>query len=378
VKDDTRTLFQATSTPLASIFGSGFLVIVPILAGALGRYSVVGMAAVCALAYAVGMVIRYNIRYAEPAIEGGTAPEDVRGFDRVSDLAIVLAYVISITLYLRILAAFLLGGFDADTELNERIITTIVIGFIMLVAVVKGLDVLQKLEAWALWVTIGIIVTLLVGFGIYDLGQLSGAGIQWPPAPNKTTWQILTILGGTLIVVQGFETPRFLSQEYDTETRVRSSRLSQIIATVVYLAFVALATPLMHFLGSTVEDNALIMLAGKVAAALATAVIGAAVLSQFSAAVADTMAAEGNLVESSRRGVTARAAYVLIGSGAIVLTWSASTLTILALASRAFAFYYLLQCFVAFGISKNGAQRVGLLLLAGVLAFITVFAVPAG
>ncbi len=54
------------------------------------------------------------------------------------------------------------------------------------------------------------------------------------------------------------------------------------------------------------------------------------------------------------------------------------TLTILALASPAFAFYYLLQCFVAFGISKSGAQRVGLLLLAAVLAFITVFAVPAG
>jgi hypothetical protein len=133
----------------------------------------------------------------------------------------------------------------------------------------------------------------------------------------------------------------------------------------------------MHFLGTSVEDNALIMLAGKVTAALATAVIGAAVLSQFSAAVADTMAAEGNLVESSRRGVTARAAYVLIGSGAIVLTWSAGTLTILALASRAFAFYYLLQCFVAFGICKSDVQRVGLLLLAAVLAFITVFAVPA-
>lgn len=374
----SKTLFEATSTPLASIFGSGFLVIVPILAGTLGRYSVIGMAAVCALAYAVGMVIRYNIRHAEPAIEGGTASRDVRAFDRVSDLAIVLAYVISVTLYLRILASFLLGGLHADTELNERIVTTAVIGFIMLVAVVKGLEALQKLEDWALWVTIAIIAALLVGFGIFDLRALGGTGIQWPPTPTKTAWEVLTILGGTLIVVQGFETPRFLSQEYDTETRVRSSRLSQIVATAVYLAFVALATPLMHFLGSTVEDNGLIMLAGKVAAALATAVIGAAVLSQFSAAVADTMAAEGNLVESSRREITARAAYLLIGGGAIALTWSAETLTILALASRAFAFYYLLQCFVALGTSKSAVQRLGLVSLAAVLAFITVFAVPAG
>ncbi len=37
------SLINATTTPLASIFGSGFLVIVPILAGAVGRYSVVAL-----------------------------------------------------------------------------------------------------------------------------------------------------------------------------------------------------------------------------------------------------------------------------------------------------------------------------------------------
>ena len=38
----TRTLLRhARATPLASIFGSGFLVIVPILNGAVGPYSVV-------------------------------------------------------------------------------------------------------------------------------------------------------------------------------------------------------------------------------------------------------------------------------------------------------------------------------------------------
>ena len=54
-------LIDATSTPLSSIFGSGFLIIVPILAGAVGSYSVLAMAVVCALAFAVGSVIRFNI-----------------------------------------------------------------------------------------------------------------------------------------------------------------------------------------------------------------------------------------------------------------------------------------------------------------------------
>jgi hypothetical protein len=56
-----ENLRHARATPLASILGSGFLVIVPILNGAVGHYSIVAMAVVCALAYAMGSVIRFNI-----------------------------------------------------------------------------------------------------------------------------------------------------------------------------------------------------------------------------------------------------------------------------------------------------------------------------
>ena len=58
--------------------------------------------------------------------------------------------------------------------------------------------------------------------------------------------------------------------------------------------------------------------------------------------------------------------------------WSASTFEVLALASRAFAFYYLLQCLVAISVSRSSVQRAGMALLAAALGFITVFAVPAG
>lgn len=56
----------------------------------------------------------------------------------------------------------------------------------------------------------------------------------------------------------------------------------------------------------------------------------------------------------------------------------APTLTILALASRAFAFYYLLQCLVAINVTKSTSQRWFFAAIAAVLAFITLFAVPAG
>ena len=124
----TRThLRHARATPLASIFGSGFLVIVPILNGAVGPYSIVAMAIVCAVAYAMGSVVRFNIRHAEPLLESGEASPRVLRYERTANLALVLAYAISVCLYIHILAAFLLGGLGVNTPRRENIVTVLII-----------------------------------------------------------------------------------------------------------------------------------------------------------------------------------------------------------------------------------------------------------
>lgn len=373
-----KKLIAATSTPLASIFGSGFLIIVPILNGAVGQYSVLAMAVVCALAYGVGHAIRFNIQNVEPLLKNDAATKTTTLIERSSDLALVAAYVISVCLYINILAAFLLGGIGEqyDTLLNEHIISVIVISAIGLVGYFKGLDILEKLEEIGLWVTLVIVGALFVGFGVFDL-KAAAAGIHWPQTPSRSWWDIITIVSGTLIVVQGFETSRYLGNEYDKDTRIMSCRLSQIISTLVYLVFIALATPLMHFLGDTVKDNDLIMLAGKASVLLTIPLVCAAVLSQFSAAVADTMGGGGNMVEATRNHVDSRHAYLMICGGALILAFF-PTLTILALASRAFAFYYMLQCLISMSVAKSGVHKLFFGLLAAILAFITVFAVPAG
>jgi hypothetical protein len=374
----SSSVTKAVTTPLASIFGSGFLIIVPILAGAVGRYSVIAMVGVCALAIAVGSVIRFNIRNAEPVL-AHKPPERTLSHERASDLVLTFAYVISVSLYLHILASFVLGGFGADTELNKNLLTTAVIGMIMLIGMTKGLGPLEFLETWALWITFAIIALLLAGFAYFDWNAWqSSAGIQMPEPLEHTRWEVLTILAGTLIVVQGFETPRYLGAEFDAETRIKASRWSQIISTAVYIAFVALALPLTHLLHGKYDDNSLIELAKFASPLLVTPLVIAAALSQFSAAVADTTSATGNMEEVTNQHLKAKSGYILIGGGAIALTWSASTLELTALASRAFAFYYLLQCLVAFTVSKSSAQKLGILVLAAALAFITVFAVPAG
>ncbi|MEO9174641.1 MAG: hypothetical protein ABI317_03925, partial [Gaiellales bacterium] len=63
-----RTLVAATATPLASIFGSGFLIIVPVLESAFGRRAVFAVALVCAVAFLAGIAVRHNVRYLEDAL----------------------------------------------------------------------------------------------------------------------------------------------------------------------------------------------------------------------------------------------------------------------------------------------------------------------
>ena len=53
--------WRATVTPLASIIGSGFLIVAPLLHSVLGKWALAGMIFLSILAYAIGSIIRFNI-----------------------------------------------------------------------------------------------------------------------------------------------------------------------------------------------------------------------------------------------------------------------------------------------------------------------------
>ena len=59
-------------------------------------------------------------------------------FEKTSDLALVLAYSISVCLYIKILASFLLGGMNFDNELIERIVAIVIISGIGAVGFFKA------------------------------------------------------------------------------------------------------------------------------------------------------------------------------------------------------------------------------------------------
>ena len=368
----------AMSTPLASIFGSGFLVVVPVLASAVGSWAPLAMIVVALVAFGVGAIVRHNIQCAEPVLAAGERRTTVV-FERVSDVALVGAYVISVCLYVHILSAFVLTGLGLDTEFNKSLMTSAVIGAITVIGLFGGLGPLERMERWALYMTLAILGVLLVGFAWFDFGLIGRTDalpvVDWP---GRSPWQVATIVAGTLIIVQGFETTRYLGGHFDADTRIRASRWSQYFSLSVYVVFVALAMPVLPALNGQYGENSLIALAGAVALWLPVPLIAAAALSQFSAAVADIVAAAANLEEASRHRVTPRWGYLAVGLAAMALAWTGSTFTIIALASRAFAFYYLLQCVVAFSVCRNNRERAKFIAIGAVLAFVLVFAVPAG
>ncbi len=374
----TRNNFiPAISTPLASIFGSGFLVVVPILASAVGPYAVFAMAVVAIVAFLVGSIVRHNIRCAEPVLLKGSRKFTVN-VERLSDLALVAAYVISVCLYIHILSTFVLANFELDTAFNKSVLTTAIIGLITVVGLFGGLKPLENLEQWALYVTMLILAVLLILFGVYDANQfMAQQHFTLPEMPKRTAWEIATIVAGTLIVVQGFETTRYMGGQFDPDTRIRASRWSQYFSLSIYVVFVALAQPIVPVLSGNYAENSLITLAATASLLLPVPLIVAASLSQFSAAVADTLAAAANMQEVSRQRINVRWGYLFVGSAAMVLAWSGSTFEIIALASRAFAFYYLLQCLVALSVCHNHRERARFIIIALILCFVLVFAVPA-
>ncbi len=373
-RNSAAAVLRATVTPLASIFGSGFLIIVPVLERGLGGAAVIGVTAVCGLAWVVGSAVRHNVLVVEPLKEEGSLHPTLHRLEWLSDALIIVAYVISVALYLRIMAQYVGTYVFGPSETLERVITTGSVTAIAVIGLTRGFGGLNTLERLALGVVLA--MTAMVGTTLF--GKDVGAGaLSLPPSTDHSLLHTLLLLGGVLITVQGFETVRYLSDRYDRDTRVSASRLSQLIAAWVYISLVAVATPLMVDASGGFSDSNLLDLVERAVPALALPLVVGAVLSQFSAAVADTVAAHGNLRVLSP-GVGNRVPYLATAVAVSILSWSIGLFTLVVVASRAFAAYYCVQSVVAMLTSTHPVRRVGFGLLAAVLLAITLFAVPVG
>ena len=378
--------WHATLTPLSSIIGSGFLIIAPLLASVVGTYSPLAVTGIVVLAYAIGGVIRFNIIHAEPLIHDREAYPVIYKIDLFANAVLSFAYVTAVAFYLSLLSSFLLTyiGFGDSPDL-ERSLTTVIIVFIAAAGYIRGLGGLEKLEAYSMSLQLSIVAALLIGVVIYDFNFLRSEQSLIFEVKDRDWLTKAFILAGILLVVQGFETSRFLGEKYSAQIRVRTMRQAQLISGALYVVSVVALLPIVQHLNlENIKIAEIVDATGLAATVLPLMLIVAAIMSQFSAAVADTVGAGGLACESCKEILPTNKAYLVVSILAIILIWTADLLEIISFASRAFALYYLLQCVVAIIASHNQYERkahylnlVRFATLAGILTFIVIFAMPA-
>ncbi len=344
-------LWRATITPLASIIGSGFLVLGPILDISYGGYAPFVMLGLCVTAYLFGGAIRFNIKRIDAVEDRSALAEHV---ETLASAVLAFAYVISVAYYLNLFGAFGVRLTALDDRYHARLLTTGVFLLILLVGWSRGFSALERLEQVSVGLKLSIIAGLLVGLA-FHFGETAKASGLVMHGPTISGWSAITLAAGLIITIQGFETSRYLGNEYDAATRIRSMKIAQWLSAAIYLTYVALLTYAFEMNVMTLNETAIIDLMNVVAPILPVLLVGAALSAQFSAAIADTSGSGGLITELTRGWITSRQAYALIAGSGIFLTWTANIFEIISYASRAFAAYYALQA----GIAAVSARRTG-------------------
>jgi hypothetical protein len=376
------TSWRATVTPLASIIGSGFLVCGPLLAREFGSAAIGAEAVLLAIAYAIGMVIRFNIANVEPFLAKAEFHDGTAWLARATQAVLSLAYAVSVAYYLKLLAEFGLRPLHLDPAtqpLISNLLVTGLVGALILTALLGDIARVEHVAHATVSVKLGVIAGLLVALGVWWATHVGVGSI--PPARLEA--RSIPVLLGLIITVQGFETSRYMGHGYDAATRVKTMRRAQWISTVIYLAFLVLLTPFLSQAATSSGVAGILDIMALVAPFMAIFVLVGAASSQLSAAVADSIGAAGLMSEVSRRKLKVKAAYVAASLLAVAVVWMTDPYRVIALSSRAFALYYALQCAIGFHVSRRTgaggpAARTGMVLVGLVCVIAAAVGAPAG
>ena len=341
------TLWRATITPLASIIGSGFLVLGPILSFTYGVYAPLVMAALCLTAYLFGSAVRFNIATLDAdrtQNRSRNALEEV--LETSASWALAFAYVISVSYYLNLFGAFGVSLTAFSGQFSAKVLTTIMFATILFVGWTRGFSALERMEQISVSIKLAMIGGLLLGLVVYFAGKAGSSELIFI-SPQISGWEATTLAFGLIVTVQGFETSRYLTGAYDAKTRILSMQVAQWFSTAIYMVYIGLIAFVFEQSSLKLSETAIIDMMAIVAPVLPYLLVIAALSAQFSAAVADTNGSSGLFSELTKNRLKPRQSYGLLVGIGLILTWSANVFEIISYASRAFAFYYFLQAAIA-------------------------------
>jgi hypothetical protein len=364
-------LWLATITPLASIIGSGFLVLGPILEDSYGYLAPAVMLVLCGGAYLFGAAIRANMITIDR--EAGRRRRVEARLETLSSWSLAFAYIISVAYYLNLFGAFGVSLTPVADTFHARLLSSAIFLLILLIGWTRGFSGLERLEQVSVGIKLAIIGGLLFGLTHYFARQAAAGDLVFNPL-NVTGWDGVTLAFGLIVTVQGFETSRYLGATYDVKTRIRSMRLAQGISTAIYMVYISLLAYSLPRGTMPLDETAIIAAMEIVAPILPLLLVVAALSAQLSAAVADTSGSGGLIEELAGGRITTRQAYAVLVAAGLVLTWTTNMFQIISYASRAFALYYVLQAAIAtVGAWRNrDAKRMTIFATATILAALIV------
>jgi hypothetical protein len=156
--------WRATVTPLASIIGSGFLICGPLLAREFGGAAIIAMAALLAIAYAAGAVIRFNIVHVENLAPTLSLHDPFAWAMRAAQTMLAIAYAVSVAYYLKLLAEFTMQPLSVPEGWHGLVANVFVTAIIVALTALTFSGDIRKIEHAAhasVSVKIGVIAGML-------------------------------------------------------------------------------------------------------------------------------------------------------------------------------------------------------------------------
>ena len=129
--------WRATVTPLASIIGSGFLIIAPLLHSVFGKFALLGILVLVILGYGIGSITRFNIINIEKRSTDNLC-NYIKFLEKSSQMVLGISYAISVAFYVSLFTSFLSKEMGVTGFQLMRWITTFALLGIMLISWFRG------------------------------------------------------------------------------------------------------------------------------------------------------------------------------------------------------------------------------------------------
>jgi hypothetical protein len=370
--------YQAMVVPLSNIMDVGFIIMAPAVVLLAGYAAPLVMLGICLVAIATGFAIAYNIRHYEP-IEGTNDRINIIG--HTARWALTAASVINIAYYTLVLVTLFLWPLDLYSERNLAIVGTVLLGGLIIVGFSGGMDRLNALANKTTAFNLSAVVAIVVAFGVYNIQEALGGREFFPPVDTVIDAEAFRQIIGLFAIVQGFEAARYIGGRFAGELRITTMRIAQIVSSVVFVALVAFVIILFVQVQTDFSAQSIFIVADEVGDAMPWLILLAALGSQTSAIIGATMSRSDMLVSNEVLGhkVPRKTTFLILIVPAIALFLLADVPQAVALASRVFAAYFLLQATIAWILARrnsNWGAVAGFTVVGAMMATITVFGLP--